>query len=449
MAKFIYVLIATLFLINPGPYQYLPMPFAARFVVDLLAMGACVAMALRLVLVNNIQLNAKYAYLIFFFLIVAFMGVALHSVRLEPMIAGMRSHLKYLPFFLLPAVFKVSEEQLRKYLMLIFLFCLVQLPAILMQKLVLFRGAHPDFFGGTLAVSTHVSLILVGALAILFAFYLNGKIRTPHFLFLGFWLFLGTTLNETKGTIFYLPLALAFPAYFFPRIWGSARIKNLCTMAIVGLVFITSFALIFQKTEGYGIFESYQRELQGGGYLYYGDQAKLGERVGRVDIILSAFRYLSNGVMESGFGLGMGNVIATTSAVTMGGYVNEKAAYRGGTMAFTHIFWELGFAGIIIYLLLFYFLFRDSLFLRKSGTIFGTFALGWTGLVPMMVLSLIHTNFLYYNALNVLFWFFSGMVAAKACELRAMSRAYAQRRDYLDAFPETVHEGTRIPPKII
>jgi hypothetical protein len=67
-------------------------------------------------------------------------------------------------------------------------------------------------------------------------------------------------------------------------------------------------------------------------------------------------------------------------------------------------------------------LFRDALLLRKSDDMFGSFALGWTAVIAIMGICSIYTNWLCSNTLNIMFWYFSGVVAAKASAVRALPK---------------------------
>jgi hypothetical protein len=424
MNVLIYVLfVLVLLIVDFLPSGLKVMPRSIGYSVDLLALMICVGMGVRLVGQRRAAITPRYLVLVVLYVITLAVSVILNWVRVEPLIAGIRFHLKYLPFFLLPMVFEFSGKEVERQLRFVFGFLLLQPLIVFLQRFVFLRHAHADFMTGTLGGPSHLCLVLICSIAVVFAFYLRGLITLRRCLIVAAWLMLPAAVNETKSTLVFFPLALALPAFFLPRIWASAKIKNLFTVGIVLVLVGTTFAVIFQQSQGYSVFEKYENEIEGQGYLFTGSHGEVREKkVGRGDALLLALTDLSKDVGGLLFGLGAGNVIPIGARWFRGDYMEAKSRYEGEMMTLTHLLWELGLAGVFIYMAFLVFLFRDALFLAKSPDVFGILSLGFTAVVAIIFISLIYKNIIYFHALYVLFWYFSGVIAAKAYRLRGLVR---------------------------
>ena len=106
-------------------------------------------------------------------------GYAVQDVPDGAMLAGARSYLKFLPFFLLPAVHRFTPRQLHIQLMLLLVLALLQTPLALYQRFVEFASAmHTgDPVKGTLTTSSALSMFMVAAIAGAVVFYLRGRLR--------------------------------------------------------------------------------------------------------------------------------------------------------------------------------------------------------------------------------------------------------------------------------
>jgi hypothetical protein len=359
-------------------------------------------------------------------------GIVLNTVSAGPIIVGMRVYLKHLPFFLLAAVYELSEEQFNKQLWFLLPLLILQCPLAVYQRLFQYRWVLTgDVITGTLVYSGTLSITMLCSIAVVFALYLKKKIGLKFFLITVCFLFLPCTLNETKSTVLLLPVALVFPAFFYQGGGISIKFKSFFTMALIGVLFMSAFIPIYdhlmKPLAGYGILDYLQFECEGRGYLYQGATGEQDEQVGRIDSIVLAYTELSKDYGALLFGLGMGNVMDTDFASFRGKDIN-KIQYKSPSLALTYVFWELGLLGVIVYATFFFFLFRDALLLRKSDNMFGSFALGWTAVIAIMGICSIYTNGLRVNTLNIMFWYFSGVVAAKASAVRALPKEFTLQR---------------------
>ena len=199
-------------------------------------------------------------------------------------------------------------------------------------------------------------------------------------------------------------------------------------MAFIGLLFISAFVTIhdhFMKPRtGSSVLDFFQNTSEVKDYLYRGTKAERPERIHRADAIVLAWKDLSKDSLTLAFGLGMGNVMGSYFESSLGKHT-DKMQYGAQMLAVTHLFWELGLLGVIVYVTFFVFFFKDALLLKKSDDIFGSFALGWSAVVVIIGLSLVYKNMIVYNLINFMFWYFSGIVAAKTFRMRALSEKYA------------------------
>jgi hypothetical protein len=125
------------------------------------------------------------------------------------MLAGVRSYIKFLPFFLLPIVHRFTARQLQTQLVFLLMLALLQTPLAFYQRFVEFADSmHTgDPVRGTLTTSSGMSMFLVCAIAGVVVAYLHGRLRLRTMLLIAAWLFAATTINETKATLLLLPVA--------------------------------------------------------------------------------------------------------------------------------------------------------------------------------------------------------------------------------------------------
>jgi hypothetical protein len=359
-------------------------------------------------------------------------GIVLNALQAGPIFVGIRVYLKHLPFFLLPAVYDFSDKQFKKQLLFLLPLLILQCPLSFYQRLVQYKGGWTgDTITGTFNGSGILSIVMLCSIAVIFALYLNKKIGFKFFFITACCLFLPTTLNETKVTLFFFPVALVLPVFFYQAETVSMKLRSLCTMALIGVLFISAFVPIYdhftKPRAGCGILDYIRLEIEGRGYLYHGSEGKTDEKVGRFDTIVLSYRDLSGNLGAFMFGLGMGNVMETYLQ-SFAGDGDKKRQYADQSTALPSLFLELGLSGVVVFVAFFFFLFRDTLLLRKSGDIFGSFALGWSAVIVIMGVSLVYNNFIRINILNIAFWYFSGVVAAKAFGMRALLQKNAAQR---------------------
>ncbi len=171
-------------------------------------------------------------------------GAIVNGLDTGPMFAGIRTNLRALPFFFLPAVLLVTEKQLRSQLAILVAICFAQLPIAWFQRTMVpqaritFTG---DYTFGTIMSSGMLTLFLVGAACVLTGFYLRKKIALWPFLLTLLLILLPTTINETKITLFLVPVALLATVYAASE--RGVRVRN----AMLGILISAAFLAIFHS----------------------------------------------------------------------------------------------------------------------------------------------------------------------------------------------------------
>ena len=424
MNKLLYLLFLSVFFLDFFHFELGIIPRSATWLPEILAILTCLVIALRFTtLKEKPAINPKYVTLLLLYFTIILIGIVLNTTPPESIIAGIRAYFKHLPFFLLPAVYDFSEEQFKKQLQFVLSLLILQCPLAVYQRFFQFRGVMTgDVIAGTLEVSSVLSITMICSIAVIFALHLKKRIGFKLFLIIVFCLFLPTTLNETKGTLVLLPLAFLIPAFFLQG-KGSSRAKSLLITALISILFISAFVPIYdhfmRPRLGYSILDFFQNKDKVTEYLYRGTREGDTKKIMRGDAIVLTYKNLSDNPLRFTFGHGIGNLIRSYFE-----FLDEKSdeAFRTGAdrLALTNLFWEFGLLGIAVCITFMVFLFRDAVLLRKSDDIFGSFALGWSAVVVIICFSLAYKNIIHFNVINFMFWYFSGVIAAKIFRMRAL-----------------------------
>jgi hypothetical protein len=196
-------------------------PGVVRFLPDLLSALTVVYVAAAGIRQRFRYVNMKY-WLIFGAIgVVMVCGPVVNHEAPGPMVAGMRYYLRAIPFFFLPAIAGFSDRDIQRYMNLIFAFSLLQAPLAVSQRVASeakgwFTG---DYVYGTLMISGILSLFLIAVLCVMSALMLRGRFSKIWFAVCFVVLIIPMSINETKVTVFLLPLGLltTFCARVTPR----------------------------------------------------------------------------------------------------------------------------------------------------------------------------------------------------------------------------------------
>ncbi len=422
MNKLLYLLFLSIFL-----FEYLSnIGLLGRYITwfpEFLSMLTILIISARITVGYGRDFPPICSFFLVLFLSNIIIGAVLNQMSSGPLIAGIRMYLKAIPFFILPFVYHFSSSQLNKQLKFLLFLFIIQTPVSLYQRLVVSTGIRSqtgDYVKGTLVNSGQLTIILVCAIAVLISFYLAKKISFRLFIVIFFLMFIPMTLNETKATIVFLPMALVLPIYFSAK---GVSIKQFIPMILLGIVAGILFIFIYdhfvRERWGYGIVDFLFMEGRVEGYLYKGSEAGYGT-VGRVDSYIFAFQEISKNILNLLFGFGIGNVSESFSPSLSGEYAEKYSSLGVKMTSFTLILWERGVLGVFLYYFLFFMVFKYSRQLSIRDSSLGAFPNGWSVISLLMMIFVLYSHLILDNSIGYLFWYFSGYVISENFKIKKM-----------------------------
>jgi len=406
---------------------------AATPVIAMLSGGIFALLALIAAGRHMIDIAPKYILLFFVLALFIFAGVIINSVSPGTVFWGLLEYLKYLPIFLLPAVYEFSESDLKNQLKLIFVLALIQTPLALFQRLFQFKGVlSGDVISGTLIISSALSIFMICVIAIVLAYYLRNQIKQKSFFILLFILFMPTTINETKGTLILLPIALMLPILFYQGAgsWLRKFMPIFLSATLLGGLFFSMYDLFLQERFETGSFDIVTDKNRMMHYLFSGEVTgddfefdsnpsitgkaynELERDAPRLDSILISLILLSDEPTKLVTGLGIGNLNDSRLSVLSGEYSAFTDVYNAKITTLGQLLWETGIGGVIFSLIFLYMVFSDACYLRAKENTVGTLALGWVAVVAIIFISFPYKNLIGMNVIGYLFSYFSGYLAA-------------------------------------
>jgi len=434
--KLPYVIFLSIFFIDFAAIRLGIIPRFSTLATDAFA-GIVALMAIfYLARHRSLNIDVKYIIFFFFFCLVMLFGYILNSVSAGTMLMGIRSYLRFAPFFLLPMILNLSDIQMRSQLRFLLVLALIQFPIVVLQKFVF--KINPDWVAGTLNIGSVLTMFSLSAIAITFGFYLHGRLRFGAALILIICFFLPSTLNESKSIVVFLPIMVIISVMITTRTVDKKRLLVVAGLGATMLfTFIMSYAIFFGtlgveeerenlflvdpgKAATHYLFSDTLSDIDPRKMLdlekrVVGQVPELvmGEdRVARLDSVLLPVVVLSQDISKLAFGLGAGN--ASDSFITSFSGEYEKYATLNVSIPQLPIFlWEIGLLGVGMFLMFFIFIFIDSRYLANKEGISASIATGWAAVVVMIILSLPYKPFMLFSVLGVLFWYFSGYIATK------------------------------------
>jgi hypothetical protein len=381
-------------------------------------------MLMRFAVAKKHALNFKYVIAFALYALLLGVGALINHLPLGTLIIGLRAHMKHIPLFFLPFIYRFSPLDIKKQFYLILVLMIIQVPISIYQRVVQFGWERSgDLITGTVLISGTLSILLLCYITVFYAFFLKEKVGKFVFLLVSVFLFLPTTINETKVTLVLLPMNIAIITILFKQKLGR-KIKTIAVSVlatlIVFMIFVPIYAVFIQPVTGHKLFDFFTSD-QVERYLYKGVEGKSHEDVRRLDSLAIAFRKLSTEPLVAIHGIGPGNVMESYFQGLEGRF-GEISHLKPTGILLTHLFWELGFLGPIWLLVTLAMIFWDATRLRNRNDVFGTLALGWTAIVMTYTVCIVYTNIILFNSMNFLFWFFSGVVCAEASRARNEAR---------------------------
>jgi hypothetical protein len=354
-------------------------------------------------------------------------GVFTNSEGVGPMLAGVRYYLRAIPFFFLPAVANFTPKQLSTQLKVFVGVALCQVPVSLYQRIQVMRQGRwtGDDVQGTLMDSGVLSIFLICVVLVLTAFVMRGQIRKWPFIILFFVLLFPTTINETKATAIFLPVGL------MATVLAASPPGKRVQVFFGGLGLLATFAAVFipiyaamnsgantnERKEG--IVEFFTNEQQLNNYINDKKDVGFGTKrlVGRGTAIKFPLTYLAKDPVRLAFGLGVGNASKSALGENFTGQYYEL--FQNFVVSAAAIFLlELGLLGTLLVMLLYWFVFTDSIAVMKEDhELMGAIAAGWVGVVCVIGLGTFYNVIHAHVCLGYPYWYFAGAVAARRGQL--------------------------------
>lgn len=393
------------------PYHLELLPEVLSVVVTILIIG-------QLSKTKNLNLGAKYVVVFSLLGIHIVNGILINSTPTAAVVIGLRIYLKYIPFFILPLVYNFKEEQISRLLKYVLAICILQLPMALYQRFYYASNLSGDWVRGTLGTSSILSMLLISTVAIVWSYYLKGRISIKYLVILLLILFIPTTINETKGTLILLPIALIVPMLVTRGHEGKQ--KSLFPLMLIGAIMFGGFVTVYDTIWGA------RYESHGGSVLdfFTSDrivrylaprtsemvEEKEGGPVGRIDKIIAPIRILSKDPVQLMVGVGVGNT--TPSPIDSLSSAEYIEYYNQGliTTSIAYLIWEIGLIGLSLSIIFLYMVYQDAKKLSKRDGLEGAIGLGWVAVVIITGMSLFYKDIIRSNGLMYLFWFLSGYV---------------------------------------
>jgi hypothetical protein len=427
--------------------EWLDLPRIVRFLPEFLTF-ITVIVVFVLGVQTRFRFIAAHYWLVFALMsFIVIGGTLANNVEPGPTIAGMRYYLRAIPFFFLPAVCNFTDEQVKQQFKLLLLLAFVQVPVAMYQRVALNWENHSgDSIVGTLRISSIMSVFLISTALVIVGLVASNRLSRLKGALLFLLILAPTMINETKGTVVLLPLGV------FTAMMIGARPGRRLPMAAWTVVLLAGFGAMFVPVYDFmnrnnpypvPIIEFFADKQNIDRYVEQGDHVGLGatHMVGRKDAITLSLDYLARDPTRFVFGLGMGNVSDSQLGDGFTGAYFELFRNISVLSSGSVFLLEIGLLGTATLYLLYWLIFRDALALsRQDPGIRGSLAIGWAGVAAVFVLATFYQRIHEFESLAYLFWYFSGMVAARRMQLAAAAGAAAAPESRAAAF------GPRPPP---
>ena len=379
--------------------------------------------AARGIALRQWQQPTKYVWIFVALFLACMIGAVAESVDPGPLTSGLRNYFKFVPLFLLPAVYKFSDKQLKVLLGVFLLMVALQVPLAYFQRFVQFASSmHTgDPITGSVTVSSSLTMVLCLVIALIITLYVHGKIALSLTLVVFCFLAAPTAINETKGTVLLLPLATLGPfilARGVEKKWRKAiPVLSICVIGLIAFATVYN-ALIEARWGATEVTEFFTGEKVGG-YIYRGTEEGE-ENIGRLDSMLLPIGVMSDQWMQLLFGLGIGNVSPAPLPELEGAHVEMGKELGFGLTAVGNLIWETGLIGLSLHLLLFFMIWRDARRCAKleRNSTYGWYFTWWSICVVIFVVGFAYKSVLQLNELGYMVFFWSGITVSRYWLLR-------------------------------
>lgn len=398
-----------------------------RLIPEVFSMIAVIVILMRGVRYGFTFVAPKYWFVFGLLSVIILCGILTNDVGSGPTLAGMRSYLRAIPLFLLPAVYPFTDKQLQQQIKLILAIALIQIPITVYQRYVIYSAQRfsGDDVRGTLVDSGVLSIFLICCTLLAVGFMMKNRVNKWHFVILFFALLFPTMIDETKATVLLLPAGLLTTI-----VAGSPAGKRLKVLAAGAGLLVAFAAILIPVYDAMEVYSPYkgnkhiedfftnQQEMD-----KYMNSTHVGvgttAPVRRGDALKVPMQYLSRDPVHLAFGLGLGN--ASTSNLGQAFSGNYAGLFKSFVILSVTVFiLEVGLLGTALVFLLYWLVFRDAIAVARSDSgLVGSMAVGWIGVVVVITLATFYSAIHLFASLSYMFWYFSGIIAARRMQLAA------------------------------
>jgi hypothetical protein len=416
--------------VSTGPDMHFA-PSVVKFLPDLLS----VLCLLYVVVVGARQkfryVSVKYWLIFGSLAFIMFCGPLVNHEGVGPIINGMRYYLRAIPLFFLPAVVDFSDRDLQNYLRFLLGLSLLQLPISVYQRLTAeaIGITTGDVVVGTLMESGILSLFVIGAMCLMAALMLRRRMSKLWFSVCFVLLLIPISINETKVTVILLPLGLL--ATFILAAPRGRRtlvtLQALAFMIIAAAIFVPLYDYFNKGVAGqFSIEDFFTNSAEVNKYMDREAKVGTGQEAGRMDSLQVPFKAYARDPVKMIFGLGIGNASKSSLGSQFSGQYVSLYWNFVQAESISGFLLELGLLGTSLVLLLHWMVLRDGIYVAKHDDgLVGVLALGYVGAWITVTLGLFYGAIHIYESLAFMFWFFSGLFAARRRQL-AVSRTRAK-----------------------
>lgn len=427
MRYFMYLVIAASML---AAYLSMPgvalVPGVVKFLPDLLS----ALTALYVIAAGTRQrfhlVSFKYFLVLGSLALVMVCGPLVNQEPPGPMVNGMRYYLRAIPFFFVPAVVDFSDQDLWRYLKLYLGLSLIQSPLAVYQRFQV--AAHNDFSGdaviGTLMISGILSLFLISVLCVMGSLMLRGRVGKLWYTICFFILVVPMSVNETKVTVILLPLGLlvTFALASPPGKRILVTVAGLSLLILGGAIFVPvyNYYNTLHNPVPFTVQDFFSNPKTLEGYMEKDASVGTDEEAGRGDAIAIPFKAFKRDPVRLTFGLGLGNASRSSLGPQFSGQYEVTFWNFTQVLSVTAFLLELGVLGTALILLLHFMILKDAVFVsRHDKGLIGALAPGYIGGWITITVGLFYLAIHSYECLSFTFFFFSGLMCARAVQLKS------------------------------
>ena len=407
--KTVYLLFLGILFLDWLSEKWFLIPRQITWLPELLSIIVLLYIILASAKFKKIPFEAPYL-LVYLFAGLTLFGIIINNVDVSVAIAGVRNHLKFLPFFLLPFYYDLSDDFMEKFVKFILFFSFLQCPVAVLQRL-LYETRSGDVVGGTLGANTSGTLSLFCAFVIVFwtAYYFKYRLKTGNYLLGLFLLFLPMGITETKISLFLIPLIFFSIVFFIPEAKTKIRyfVFVLVSIGLILIAYKSIYNYFYASSQQRGIETYITNPEKTIDYIYHKKFRESGT-LNRIPQILFAFDNINNDLKHLLFGVGAGNASGSFFHRSVGSYYITYKRFEIDNIFIANMLWEYGILGTLLYFSMSIFIFFKIYSLRIMERTNGTIAIGFLGMSVVLLLSTVYLNTTRVNIYIYLYWFLAG-----------------------------------------